>query len=244
MCARLTSLLLATAWVAGMGCASKPAEEPSAAAAVDEVCATSSTALQANDHDTAIDSILAQPTSDPRLAQINRRMYQSLRTLDAELRREQRLAACQPHPLDSSTLQAQTNDHQDGSGGAAAAGPGTSDAGVAAGVAAGGTPRATADSAIGTNAIATSLPAPSNAAGASSAAAPGAAAVHSASIRKASLSNGRGGNGATAPKVVPGNDNDIVARRLRKAAEQETNPALRAKLWKEYTDYRQGTAAK
>ena len=64
-------------------------------------------------------------------------------------------------------------------------------------------------------------------------------------IRKTSLSaTGGGGNGATAPKITAGSDNDIVARRLRKAAEQETNPTLRAKLWKEYTDYRQGMSAK
>jgi hypothetical protein len=43
---------------------------------------------------------------------------------------------------------------------------------------------------------------------------------------------------------VPGSDNEIVARRLKKAAEQETNPDLRAKLWKEYTEYRQGASAK
>jgi hypothetical protein len=53
-----------------------------------------------------------------------------------------------------------------------------------------------------------------------------------------------GGNGATAPKYVPGSDNQIVARRLKKAAEQESSPGLRAKLWKEYTDYVQGTSAK
>jgi hypothetical protein len=146
MRARLTSLLLATAWVAGVGCVSKPAEEPS----------------------TAVD----------------------------------------------------------------------------AGAAVGGTARATADGAIGTSAIAAGLPASSNVAGTPGAAAPGPAAAHATSMRKASFSNGSGGNGATAPKVVPGNDNDIVARRLRKAAEQETNPTLRAKLWKEYTDYRQGTSAK
>jgi len=221
MRARLTSLLLATAWLAVGGCASKPAEEPSATAAVDQACATSSTAPQANDHDISIDSILTQPTSDPRLAQINRRMYQSLRTLDAELRREQRLAACQPRPLDSAILQARTNNQQDGGGGAAAAGQSASDAGVAAGAVVDGTAHATANGAIGNTAVA-----------------------HATSMRKASLSNGRGGNGATAPKIVPGNDNDIVARRLRKAAEQETNPALRAKLWKEYTDYRRGTSAK
>ena len=75
------------------------------------------------------------------------------------------------------------------------------------------------------------------------AAAPGAA--RSTLIRKTSLSaSGGGGNGATAQKATPGSDNDIVARRLRKAAEQETNPTLRAKLWKEYADYRQGMAPK
>ena len=203
MSARLTSLLLATAWVAAVGCASKPPEELSAAA--DQACAKSSTAPQDNDHDTDIDSILTQPTSDRRLAQINRRMYQSLRTLDAELRREQRLASCQPPPLDSAILQAQTPNQQDDAGGAAAAaGQNASDAGFVS----------------------------------------RAAAAHATSIRKAALPSGPGGNGATSPKVVPGSDNDIVARRLRKAAEQESNPALRAKLWKEYTDYRLGTSAK
>jgi hypothetical protein len=72
-----------------------------------------------------------------------------------------------------------------------------------------------------------------------------AASTRSALIKKSSLSSaGSGGNGATMPKVVAGSDNDIVARRLRKAAEQETDPALRQKLWKEYADYRQAIAAK
>jgi hypothetical protein len=71
------------------------------------------------------------------------------------------------------------------------------------------------------------------------------AAARSTSIRKTSLSaTAGGGNGATAQKVNPASDNDIVARRLRKAAEQETNPDLRAKLWKEYADYRQSMTAK
>jgi hypothetical protein len=64
-------------------------------------------------------------------------------------------------------------------------------------------------------------------------------------IRKSSLSaHGGSGNGATAQKISPGSDNDIVARRLRKAAEQETDPAVRAKLWKEYANYRQGMSVK
>ncbi len=35
-------------------------------------------------------------------------------------------------------------------------------------------------------------------------------------------------------------DEDIVARQLREAAEKETDPALREKLWKEYEDYLNG----
>jgi len=140
--------------------------------------------------------------------------------LDAELRREERVAACQPHPLDSPTLQAQANNQPGG------------DAETATGT-------------IGSSTIAASLPASSNAAGGATISASGStAATQAKSIRKASLSANGGGNGATAPKVAPGNDNDVVARRLRKAAEQEANPALRAKLWKEYTDYRQGTSSK
>jgi hypothetical protein len=55
---------------------------------------------------------------------------------------------------------------------------------------------------------------------------------------------GGGGNGFTAPKISPGSDDAIVAKRLRKAAEQEKDPALRAKLWKEYAAYSQGTSGK
>jgi hypothetical protein len=46
------------------------------------------------------------------------------------------------------------------------------------------------------------------------------------------------GNGALANEVPDGNDDDIVARRLRKAAEQETDPELKDQLWKEYVVYK------
>jgi len=49
---------------------------------------------------------------------------------------------------------------------------------------------------------------------------------------------GATGNGATAREIPDGSDDDIVARRLRKAAEQETDPELKEKLWKEYVDYK------
>ena len=37
-----------------------------------------------------------------------------------------------------------------------------------------------------------------------------------------------------------GSDDDIVARQLREAAEQETDPALKEKLWHEYEAYKRG----
>jgi len=52
------------------------------------------------------------------------------------------------------------------------------------------------------------------------------------------------GNGAVAQEVPDGNDDDIVARRLRKAAEQETDPELKDKLWKEYVEYKKNTQGK
>jgi hypothetical protein len=98
---------------------------------------------------------------------------------------------------------------------------------------------------MGGGAVASS-PAPSAATAPSASQNSGAPpAAGSTSLRKTSLSApGGGGNGATAQKVNPASDNDIVARRLRKAAEQETNPELRAKLWKEYADYRQAMTGK
>jgi len=44
------------------------------------------------------------------------------------------------------------------------------------------------------------------------------------------------------PADIPdGSDDDLVARQLREAAEKETNPELKKKLWDEYRKYKQGT---
>jgi len=70
---------------------------------------------------------------------------------------------------------------------------------------------------------------------------------------------GQGGNGATGgggvggggpkggggPNTVPanipdGSDDDVVARQLREAATNETDPELREKLWQEYRNYKKG----
>jgi hypothetical protein len=56
---------------------------------------------------------------------------------------------------------------------------------------------------------------------------------------KAAGTNGSAsGNGAQATVIPDGNDDDIVARRIRKAAELETDPELKDKLWQEYVEYK------
>jgi hypothetical protein len=49
-------------------------------------------------------------------------------------------------------------------------------------------------------------------------------------------------SGATPPNIPDGQDDDIVARQLREAAENETDPVLRKKLWEEYREYKNATA--
>jgi hypothetical protein len=65
--------------------------------------------------------------------------------------------------------------------------------------------------------------------------------------------DGQGGGGAgsagtkgqgpsTTPKNIPdGRDDDVIARQIREAAEKETDPELRDKLWKEYIEYKKNT---
>jgi hypothetical protein len=53
---------------------------------------------------------------------------------------------------------------------------------------------------------------------------------------------GSGGTGAAPSTYTPSADDDIVARQLREAAERETDPELKAKLWKEYEEYKKSRA--
>jgi hypothetical protein len=230
MRAPLSPLLLATAWLAGAGCASKHAQEPPTASA-SRACENaagnwlhlaSTSSFQATAPDPDVDTILTQPTTEQRLAQINRRMYQSLRSLDDELRREESLAACKEPAFANPALQAQAG-NQSGAKSAGASGAATE----------------VSSSDTGTTVTVLAMPSATP-----SVAMAAAGTAHALGKTSMSSGSGGGGNGATAPKIVPGSDNDVVARRLRRAAEQESNPALRAKLWKEYTEYRHGTSTK
>ena len=52
----------------------------------------------------------------------------------------------------------------------------------------------------------------------------------------------QGGGGGSGSRPIPsGEDDDIIARRLRKAAESETDPELKEKLWQEYREYKENT---
>ena len=59
-------------------------------------------------------------------------------------------------------------------------------------------------------------------------------------------SSGRSGEGGSQseqpPDVGDTSDDDVVARQLREAAEKETDPELKAKLWEEYRRYKRGTS--
>lgn len=67
--------------------------------------------------------------------------------------------------------------------------------------------------------------------------------LQSVGVQQASATGqqGSGTNGASATPIPSGADDDIVARRLRRAAEDETDPELKEKLWKEYRDYKENT---
>ncbi len=49
------------------------------------------------------------------------------------------------------------------------------------------------------------------------------------------------GRTSTPPDIPDGKDDDIVARQLREAAENEQDPELRDKLWEEYRKYKKST---
>jgi hypothetical protein len=51
----------------------------------------------------------------------------------------------------------------------------------------------------------------------------------------------KSGTGDTRVRAKDRQDDDIVARQLREAAEKETDPELKEKLWKEYEAYKQGS---
>jgi hypothetical protein len=159
-------------------------------------------------------------TSDERRAAIDKQLNDSLGSFDAELRTEQQRVA-QERDARRATA----------AGSATADGQGADKSGGSPGTASTEAPQDDADK-------------------------PGASGRHPGRARprdpsgdlkseKASKKpDDNAGNGASAREIPDGSDDDVVARRLRQAAQQETDPELKEKLWQEYIDYKRNAQGK
>jgi len=158
-------------------------------------------------------------TSEERQAAIDKRLNDSLGSFDAELRTEQQRVAQERDARRAAAA-----------GSAAAEGPATDKGGESPGTAATEAPPEDTDrSAPGRH--------------------PGRAKPRDPSGDLKSEKAGKkpddnAGNGASAREIPDGSDDDVVARRLRQAAQQETDPELKEKLWQEYIDYKKNAQGK
>jgi hypothetical protein len=158
-------------------------------------------------------------TSDERAAGLDKRLNDSLGSFDAELRTEQQQTAKERDAHRASagtaTTEGQSSDKSaDSSGSATAEGP-----------------PGDADKSTGTHRR-----------GDASRRRDTSGDLKSEKASKKPDDNA--GNGATAREIPDGSDDDVVARRLRQAAEQETDPELKEKLWQEYRDYKKNAQGK
>ena len=74
----------------------------------------------------------------------------------------------------------------------------------------------------------------------------GASADRSGSLNQSATTAGNGSTTKSQTPPTSGNkdlsqtDDDIIAKQLKEAAEQETDPEVKAKLWEEYRKYKEG----
>ena len=225
-------LLLLSALLLSAGCASSPSapsatrgQDGGAGGAVPAAAtqpATASTGAAGDPAAGAAPAGASGPgqTSDERRAAIDKQLNDSLGSFDAELRTEQQRVA---HERDARRATA--------AGSATADGQGADKSGGSPGTASTEAPQDDADK-------------------------PGASGRHPGRARprdpsgdlkseKASKKpDDNAGNGASAREIPDGSDDDVVARRLRQAAQQETDPELKEKLWQEYIDYKRNAQGK
>ena len=159
-------------------------------------------------------------TSDERRAALDKRLNDSLGSFDAELRTEQQRVA-----------QERDARHAAGAGSASAEGQSADKGADSSGSAASEGPPADADKPGGTHRR-----------GDASRRRDTSGDLKSEKASRKPDDNA--GNGATAREIPDGSDDDVVARRLRQAAEQETDPELKEKLWQEYIDYKRNAQGK
>jgi hypothetical protein len=159
-------------------------------------------------------------TSEERQAAIDKRLNDSLGSFDAELRTEQQRVAQERDARRAAAA-----------GSAAVEGQGADKSGESPGTASAEAPPEDTDK-------------------------PGASGRHPGRARPRDPSgdlksekagkkpDDNAGNGASAREIPDGSDDDVVARRLRQAAQQETDPELKEKLWQEYIDYKKNAQGK
>jgi hypothetical protein len=219
-------LALLVSAAVGAGCASSPAT-PRGSAGTDPGSASASPAAAGAPQPRA--SPVPQPagsadapgpygpgqTSEERRAALDRRLNDSLGSFDAELRQQQQQVA---QERDARQAAAAANT---AAAAAAAAAAATEKNDEGAGSASVEGPDAERSSRRGGPPVRRHDP---------------AGDLKSEKAAKAPDDNA--GNGATATEIPDGSDDDVVARRLRQAAQRETDPELKEKLWKEYRDYK------
>lgn len=159
-------------------------------------------------------------TSDERRAALDKRLNDSLGSFDAELRTEQQRVAQERDtrraaPAGSATAEGQSADKSADSSGSAGTEVPTPDADKPGGTHRRGDASRRRDSSGDLK-----------------------------SEKASKKPDDNAGNGATAREIPDGSDDDVVARRLRQAAEQETDPELKEKLWQEYIDYKRNAQGK
>jgi hypothetical protein len=159
-------------------------------------------------------------TSEERRAAIDRQLNDSLGSFDAELRTEQQRVA-QERDARRSTA----------AGSATADGQGAVKSGDSAGTAATEAPQDDGDK-PGTSGRHPGRAKPRDPSG------------DLKSEKASKKPDDNAGNGASAREIPDGSDDDVVARRLRQAAQQETDPELKEKLWQEYIDYKRNAQGK
>ncbi len=160
-------------------------------------------------------------TAEERRAVLDKQLNDSLGTFDARLRKEQQKLA-QERDARQATVAASATSASDGTG---VSKSGTDQTADAAGSAATDAPEK-----------------PSGSHGGGTGKRGDARSPHAGDLKSDKNTGGANGsangNGALAKEIPDGNDDDVVARRLRRAAEQETDPELKDKLWKEYVEYK------
>jgi hypothetical protein len=187
-------------------------------------------------------------TPDERRSGLDKQLDDSLGAFDAKLHKEQQKTA-EERDARQATVSSTIAAGADGSSGSGSAGAGTTGGTGATGAGATGAgASATSRSSAGASGSSTAT----GADGASATEVPGphrGKRDETRNSRAGDLKSDKGiggtasagGNGALATIIADGNDDDIVARRLRKAAELETDPELKDKLWKEYVEYKKNT---